>query len=111
MPPQADCRGSRYRGKRNCRGDGSRIEALQLLEREHGRCNKACKQTKAKDIECPAAIAPGARLQTQHKHHGGETDRKVDEKNRLPAQVLCEVAPGKWTEGAGADRDSRPPPP
>ena len=80
---------------------------MQLLEREHGRCNKARKQTKAKDIECPAAIAPGARLQTQHKHHGGETDRKVDEKNRLPAQVLCEVAPGKWTEGAGADRDSR----
>ena len=87
-------------------GQGFRIHALHLLERQDDGADEQDEQHQARRIEGGAAPVAGARVKPQHQKEGDQPERQVDEEDRLPAERLGEIAAGHRAKRAGRDRNA-----
>ena len=76
----------------------AQFHALHLFERKNDRADEKYEKHQARRIESGAAAVALARRNAQHEHEGEESERNIDEEDRLPAQRLGEIAAGDGTE-------------
>ena len=82
------------------------LHALHLFERQDDRADEEDEQHQSRRIERGAAAVALARRNAKHEQHREQSERNVDEKDRLPAERLCQIAAGDRAESVGADRDA-----
>src|SRR5262249_29115724 len=101
LPAQKAERNEAERQQPERQRNRAQFHALHLFETENPRTAKEDEEHQAESIERGTASAMGGR-NAKHEKHGKQTKRDIDQKDRLPAECLCEIATSNRSEGIGA---------
>ena len=88
------------------RQDGD-AELLDLAEHHQGRGDEDDEQHQAADIEAERLALGHLCRQPQEQHHRQQADRRADEEDRAPAEMLGQQSAGDGAESGREHRDRR----